>query len=143
MTTESDSAAGAATTPATPGVGGSNNNRNNQYNRRNQCFDNNNQPNNNSSTPFAGGGRFQGCLKGREPSLKGYIYDFTGERNPDQWIKTTKEIQSYVGRVYTKYTDEFTTAVEQLTLVQPTKPNDPDPSDRIAFEVWKLEIRDY
>jgi hypothetical protein len=50
-------------------------------------------------------------FEGREPSLKGYIYDSTGERTPDQFIKTTKEIINYVGRTYTKYTAEFTQAV--------------------------------
>jgi hypothetical protein len=36
-------------------------------------------------------------FEGREPSLKGHVYDWTGERNPDQFIKTTKEITNYVG----------------------------------------------
>jgi hypothetical protein len=40
----------------------------------------------------------------REPSLQGFIYDATGERNPYQYIKTTKEIVNYVGRTYTKFT---------------------------------------
>ena len=31
-------------------------------------------------------------FEGRVPSLKGFIYDATGEQNPDQYIKTTKEI---------------------------------------------------
>jgi hypothetical protein len=53
-------------------------------------------------------------FEGREPSLKGFIYDSTGERSPDQYIKTTKEIINYVGRTYTKYTAEFTQAVRDL-----------------------------
>jgi hypothetical protein len=28
-------------------------------------------------------------FKGQEPTLKGYVYDFTGERMPDQFIKMT------------------------------------------------------
>ena len=44
----------------------------------------------------------------REPTLKGYVYDYTGERNPEQWIRTTEEIATYVGRTYKKYTSEFT-----------------------------------
>jgi hypothetical protein len=39
------------------------------------------------------------------------VYDYTGERNPEQWIRTTKEIATYVGRTYKKYTAEFTEAV--------------------------------
>lgn len=80
-------------------------------------------------------------FKGRELSLKGYIFDSTGERNPDQFIKTTKEIISYVVRTYTKYTGEFTQAVRDLTLTEPTAPPNPDPADLIAFEMWKLEVR--
>jgi hypothetical protein len=82
-------------------------------------------------------------FEGREPSLKGYIYDSTGERNPDQFIKTTKEIISYVGRTYTKYTGEFTQAVRDLKITDPAAPPNPDPSDAIAFEMWKLEVKDY
>lgn len=87
--------------------------------------------------------RYQARFEGREPSLKGFIYDSTGERNPDQYIKTTKEIISYVGRTYTKYTAEFTQAVRDLKLAEPTAPPNPDPSDVIAFEMWKLEVKDY
>jgi hypothetical protein len=35
--------------------------------------------------------------------LKGHIYDFTGKRMPDQFIKMTKEMKNYVGWTYTKY----------------------------------------
>jgi hypothetical protein len=82
-------------------------------------------------------------FEGREPSLRGYVYDSTGERNPDQFIKTTKEIINYVGRTYTKYTGEFTQAVRDLKITDPTAPPNPDPSDAIAFEMWKLEVKDY
>jgi hypothetical protein len=56
-------------------------------------------------------------FEGREPSLKGFINNSTGERSPDQYIKTTKEVINYVGRTYTKYTAEFTQAVWDLELV--------------------------
>ena len=82
-------------------------------------------------------------FEGREPSMRGYIYDFTGERNPEQWIKTTKEIISYVGRTYTRYTSEFTEAVKELRLTDPVEPTNPDPTNPIAFELWKIEIREY
>ena len=58
-------------------------------------------------------------FEGREPSLRGYIYDFTGERAPDQYIKTTKEVINYVGRTYTKYTSDFTQAMSVLALEDP------------------------
>ena len=82
-------------------------------------------------------------FEGREPSLKGFIYDATRERNPDQFIKTTKEIINYVGRMYTKYTAEFTQAVRDLELDDPTAPENPDPGDTLAFEVWKLDIKEH
>jgi hypothetical protein len=43
-------------------------------------------------------------FEGREPTLKGYIYDLTGEKMPDQYIKTTKEIKAYIRQMYTKFT---------------------------------------
>ena len=53
------------------------------------------------------------------------------------------EIINYVGRTYTKYTAEFTQAVRDLELVDPTPPPNPDPTNPIAFEMWKLEVKDY
>ena len=82
-------------------------------------------------------------FEGREPSLKGFIYDVTGEQNPDQYIKTTKEIINYVGRTYMKYTAEFTQAVRDLELDAPTALENPDPADALAFEVWKLDIKEH
>ena len=81
-------------------------------------------------------------FEGREPSLAGYIYDYTGERNPDQWIKTTKEIINHVGRTYTKFTAEFTEAVKSLELTDPVIPAPPDPQNPVQFELWKLEIKE-
>ena len=80
---------------------------------------------------------------GREASQKGSVYDFMGEHNPDQWIKTTHEIRSYVGQTYTKYTDVFTKGVEELALATSTLPTNPNPTNLVAFEIWKLDIKDY
>lgn len=82
-------------------------------------------------------------FEGREPSLKGFIYDITGERNPDQYIKTTKEIINFVGRTYSKYKTEFITAVTNLELDDPEPPPNPDPNNQILFEIWKLDIKEY
>jgi len=57
-----------------------------------------------------------GHFKGSEPSLKGFIYDFKGERDPEQFIKTTKQIKQYVGRTYTKFPVEFMQAIDDLQL---------------------------
>jgi hypothetical protein len=76
----------------------------------------------------------QQWFEGREPTLKGYVYDFTGERMPDQFIKTTKEIKNYVGRTYTKYTADLAQAVEDLVIQDPVAPADPDLANQLAVE---------
>lgn len=47
----------------------------------------------------------------------------------------------YVGRNYNKYTAEFTDAVNSLTLPDPIPPVVPDPTNVMAFEMWKLEYQ--
>ena len=54
-----------------------------------------------------------------------------------------KEIINYIGRTYTKYTAEFTQAVRDLELNTPTAPEKPDLGDALAFEVWKLDIKEH
>jgi hypothetical protein len=83
-------------------------------------------------------------FEGRDPSLKGHIYDATGERNPDQYIKTTKEIINYIGRTYTKYMAEFTQAARDLELTDLALPTNPtDTTNVIALEVWKHEYKEH
>jgi hypothetical protein len=87
--------------------------------------------------------RNQSKFEGREPSLKGFIYDSTGERSPDQYIKMTKEVINYVGRMYTKYyIAQFTQAARDLELVARTAPTAPDAADPLAFELWRLDVRE-
>jgi hypothetical protein len=52
--------------------------------------------------------RFQGS----EPTLAGYIYDFTNAGNSDQFVRTTKEVALYVGWKYTKFTGDLVQAVK-------------------------------
>jgi hypothetical protein len=59
------------------------------------------------------------------------------------FIRTTKEIITYVGRTYNEYTSEFTQAVRDLRLDDPDTPDNPDPNDVVGFEVWKLELKEY
>jgi hypothetical protein len=42
-------------------------------------------------------GMQQQQFEGQEPTLKGYVYDFTSKRMLDQFIKMMKEIKNYVG----------------------------------------------
>jgi hypothetical protein len=62
---------------------------------------------------------------------------------PDQFIKTTKEIKNYVGRTYTKYTTDLVQAVEDLVIQDPVAPADPDLANQLAFEVWKMELKEH
>ena len=87
-------------------------------NRRN----NRGRRNNNSFKNYESTNLFEGS----EPTLKGHIYDFTGERNPDQFIKTTRQIKLYVGRTFTKYPGEFTQAIDDLYLEEPQAPICPE-----------------
>lgn len=99
------------------------------------CSNNRNRNNNNirRQTP-----RFVG----REPLLQGNIFD-SGEGNVDQFIKTTHEITIYIGTRHKKYVSTFAEAVRTLELVDPAAPTDPDPTDILAVEKWKLAITKY
>jgi hypothetical protein len=75
--------------------------------------------------------------------LKGFIFDHTGEQNPEQYLKTTKEIVNFVGRTYDRHKPKFIKAVEELKLDDPEAPSTPSVTDAIALELWKLDIRQY
>ena len=82
-------------------------------------------------------------FEGREPRLQGHIYDWTGERTPERYIRTTREISKYVGVAYPKYTANFTAAVDTLELTDPEEPAAPDPAILVAFERWKYVYKEY
>ena len=71
------------------------------------------------------------------------MYDWTGERTPERYIRTTHEISTYVGIVYTKYMADFTAAVDFLDLADPVEPPAPDPGNQVAFERWKYVYKEY
>jgi hypothetical protein len=144
LPTEGNSGAAAPPTgdsPAASGQDGSAGRSNSSGRGRGRRDRRNTRPSNRPTSDSAR--RNQTKFEGREPSLKGFIYDSTGERSPDQFIKTTKEVINYVGRTYTKYTAEFTQAVRDLELVVPMPPANPDPNNPIAFEMWKLEVKEH
>ena len=57
--------------------------------RGGNCHNNCGHCNNNN---FKGYGSMN-WFEGSKPTLKGHIYDFTSERNPDQFIKMTRQIK--------------------------------------------------
>ena len=122
-----------------PSPGNDNNNQGEQGNASRNSRNRQNRGRQNRSSYTRTHSRFEG----REPSLKGFVYDYTGERTPDQYIKTTKEIVNYVGRTYTKYTLDFTEVVNKLELVDPIPPQPPLAQDIVAFEIWKLDIKEH
>jgi hypothetical protein len=68
------------------------------------------------------------AFSGRCEDLEGSIYD-VGPNQADCYIKTTREIEEYLGR---KFTLEATKSIEDLTLVtfaEPTKPVDANGAD--------------
>ena len=85
----------------------------------------------------------QARFEGREPRLQGHIYDWTGERTPERYIRTTREISTYVGVVYTRYNADFTAAVDTLDLPDPIEPPAPDPDNQVAFECLKYVYKEY
>ena len=83
-------------------------------------------------------------FKVSKPTLKEHIYDFTGERYPDQFIKTTRQIKLYIGRMFTKYPGEFTQAIDDLYLEEPQALIHPENTgDVFAMEEWKLDVREH
>jgi hypothetical protein len=82
-------------------------------------------------------------FEGRVPELKGAVYDITSERNPDRYLKTTKEIFTFMASRCTSYTTELIEGLQNLQLTDPQAPTDPDPTDPIAVEKWKLALRQH
>ena len=45
--------------------------------------------------------------------------------------------------MYTKYTADFTSAVDTLDLADPDEPPALDPGNQVAFERWKYVYKEY
>ena len=104
-------------------------------NRRNNRRRPNNVNNFNNYRTGQNGSHFEGS----KPMLKVFVYNY-GERNADQFIKTTKQLRIYVGRTYTKYTTDFLDAVDDLYLDDPEPPIRPeDTNDLFGMEDFKEE----
>jgi hypothetical protein len=77
--------------------------------------------------------------------MHGHLYDLCNDRNNDQYITTTKELQLLVGRNTKKYTAELVQSIATLTLVMPTEqPAEPATNATpVALELWRLDIKEY
>ena len=87
----------------------------------------------NRKTPFTG----------RESAMNGHIFDYTGERTPEKYIRTMRELVAHVGLMYKSYTTELKEGLENLTLVDPTEPENPPDGNQVAFELWKMDLKEY
>ena len=77
-------------------------------------------------------------FEGRCDELKGYVYDYGESKNANQYVQTTKEISTYVGRTFKHDSDIIQTAIEDLAMPIGEGPKDPsDPDNRIAVKKWE------
>ena len=75
--------------------------------------------------------------------MDGHVFDYTGERTPVKYIRAMKELITHLGLTYKHYTTELKEGLENLELVDPTAPDNPVDGDQVAFEIWKLNIKEY
>ena len=76
-------------------------------------------------------------------SLVARMFDYTGERMPEKYIRTMKELLAHVGLTYKEYTTELKEGLENLALMDPTAPEDPPKGNQVSFEIWKMDIKEY
>ena len=62
---------------------------------------------------------------GRESAMNGHVFDYTGERTPEKYIRTMKELVAHVGLTNKHYTTDLQEGLENLVLVDPTAPENP------------------
>ena len=75
--------------------------------------------------------------------MNGHVFDYTGERTPEKYIQTMKELVAHVGLTYKDYTTDLKEGLESLALVDPTAPVNPPEGNQVAFEIWKMDIKEY
>ena len=54
-----------------------------------------------------------------------------------------KELLTHVGITYKEYTTELKEGPENLVLLDPTDPDNPPEGNQVAFELWKMDIKEY
>ena len=99
-------------------------------NRRRNNRDNRNDENNKRSQ-----------FSGRESAMNGHVFDYTGERTPEKYIRTMKELVARVRLTYKEYTTDLKVGLESLILVDPTPPENPREGNQVVFEIWMTEFQ--
>ena len=115
------------------GWGGGRDNFGGQGNRRRSNNRDNWNDDNNTKSQFTG----------RESAMNGHVFDYTGEHTPEKYIRTMKELLVHIGLTYKEYTTELKEGLENLALVDPTTPDNPPKGNQVAFEIWKMDIKEY
>ena len=54
-----------------------------------------------------------------------------------------KELITHMGLTYKDYTTELKEGLENLELVDPIAPDNPVDGDQVAFEIWRIDMREY
>ena len=75
--------------------------------------------------------------------MNGHVFDYTGERMPEKYIRTMKELLAHVSLTYKEHTTELKEGLESLALVDPTPPDNQPGGSQAAFEIWKMDIKEY
>ena len=120
-------------TPGNGGRGGGRDPQGGRGGRRRGNHRDNRGDDGNRRTPFTG----------HESAMNSHIFDYTGERTPEKYIRTMRELVAHVGLTYKNYTTELKEGLENLTLVDPTEPANPPAGDQVAFELWKMDLKEY
>jgi hypothetical protein len=82
-------------------------------------------------------------FEGKCDDLKGHIYDCTDSRQADQYTKTTKEIQEYVGRTF-KGGGDACLIFDNLTLPVIPEPDDsPAGAGKTKCCIWEKQVNEY
>ena len=54
-----------------------------------------------------------------------------------------KELLTHVGSTYKEYTTDLKEGLENLALTDPTAPENPPEGNQVAFELWKMDIKEH
>ena len=75
--------------------------------------------------------------------MNGHVFDYTRERMREKYIRVMKELVAHVALAYKEYTTELKEGLENLVLVDPTALDNPPEGNQVAFEIWKMDIKEY
>ena len=80
--------------------------------------------------------------------MKTAVYDFIGLRQPELYVRTTREIADYVGKTLRYYGSDAKAAIEHLELPVIPKPGPKpmlgvDDAEELELKIWDKEVDEY